>query len=182
LNALLHDRYRTPEACAWSTLSGLGSWEEDSWKIRSIDSLISTAVDWKLEKNEKNSCFLTLTPSPSSFPKPQRTYTILFLSSLFKMEMAEPKHVTAPPESLELEEEKPKATETSSSIEDPDEPTPHLHAKTFLIVFAVCLIYFAQLVNVVGAGAVRISIVLSIQEMKPNLSLNTSVLKIFRLS
>lgn len=35
-----------------------------------------------------------------------------------------------------------------------DEPIPHLHAKTFLTVFAVCLIYFAQLVNVVGAGAV----------------------------
>lgn len=40
------------------------------------------------------------------------------------------------------------------SIED--EPVPHLHAKTFLIVFAVCFIYFAQLINVVGAGAVRI--------------------------
>jgi len=35
-----------------------------------------------------------------------------------------------------------------------DEPVPHLHAKTFLTVFAVCFIYFAQLVNVVGAGAV----------------------------
>ncbi|KAK0730238.1 major facilitator superfamily domain-containing protein [Lasiosphaeris hirsuta] len=34
-----------------------------------------------------------------------------------------------------------------------DEPKPHLHAKTFLAVFAVCLIYMAQLVNLVGAGA-----------------------------
>ncbi|KAH8894655.1 MFS general substrate transporter [Thozetella sp. PMI_491] len=39
------------------------------------------------------------------------------------------------------------------SIEDPQEPVPHLHAKTFLTVFSVCFIYFAQLINVVGAGA-----------------------------
>lgn len=31
-----------------------------------------------------------------------------------------------------------------------------LNARTFLAVFAVCLIYFAQLVNLVGAGAVRL--------------------------
>jgi len=41
-----------------------------------------------------------------------------------------------------------------SSIEDPEDHVPHLHAKTFLVVFAVCLIYFVQVVNVVGAGAV----------------------------
>ena len=45
----------------------------------------------------------------------------------------------------------------NNSIEELDEPVPHLHAKTFLTVFAVCLIYFAQLINVVGAGAVSIS-------------------------
>ncbi|KAI9048965.1 hypothetical protein LZ554_006814 [Drepanopeziza brunnea f. sp. 'monogermtubi'] len=39
------------------------------------------------------------------------------------------------------------------SIEDTKEPLPHLHAKTFLVVFAMCLIYFAQLFNVVGSGA-----------------------------
>ncbi|KJZ75161.1 hypothetical protein HIM_05355 [Hirsutella minnesotensis 3608] len=33
------------------------------------------------------------------------------------------------------------------------EPRPRLHAKTFMAVGAVCLIYFAQLVNLVGAGA-----------------------------
>jgi hypothetical protein len=43
---------------------------------------------------------------------------------------------------------------SDSGIEDADEVSPHLHAKTFLTVFAVCLIYFAQLINVVGAGAV----------------------------
>jgi hypothetical protein len=32
--------------------------------------------------------------------------------------------------------------------------TPHLHAKTFLTVFAVCLIYIAQTFTLVGAGAV----------------------------
>src|ERR1039457_3755751 len=47
-----------------------------------------------------------------------------------------------------------KSVEVKNSIEDADELVPHLHAKTFLTVFAVCLIYFAQLINVVGAGAV----------------------------
>jgi hypothetical protein len=45
----------------------------------------------------------------------------------------------------------------NNSIEEQDEAVPRLHAKTFLTVFAVCLIYFAQLINVVGAGAVSIS-------------------------
>lgn len=35
-----------------------------------------------------------------------------------------------------------------------DEPKPHLHAKTYLAVFAVCSIYFVQIYNVVGVGAV----------------------------
>ncbi|KFY91333.1 hypothetical protein V500_04719 [Pseudogymnoascus sp. VKM F-4518 (FW-2643)] len=43
--------------------------------------------------------------------------------------------------------------DNSASIEDPKEPEARLHAKTWLTVFAVCLIYFAQLINVVGAGA-----------------------------
>ena len=58
------------------------------------------------------------------------------------------------PESSEPDHEKSK--EPIASIEDIEEPVPHLHAKTFLVVFAVCLIYFAQLINVVGAGAVSI--------------------------
>ena len=36
-----------------------------------------------------------------------------------------------------------------------DEPVATLHAKTYLAVFAVCMIYFVQIYNVVGAGAVR---------------------------
>jgi hypothetical protein len=50
-------------------------------------------------------------------------------------------------------EEKPSET-AKTGIDDKNEPVPHLHAKTYLTVFAVCLIYFAQLINVVGAGAV----------------------------
>lgn len=38
-----------------------------------------------------------------------------------------------------------------------DEPAPHLHAKTFLAVFAVAMIYAAQLFSLIGAGAVRIT-------------------------
>ncbi|KAF6824041.1 siderophore iron transporter [Colletotrichum musicola] len=34
-----------------------------------------------------------------------------------------------------------------------DEPAPHLHAKTFLAVFAVAMIYAAQLFSLIGAGA-----------------------------
>jgi hypothetical protein len=56
------------------------------------------------------------------------------------------------PSDLEKAEHK-----TGSLLGEENEPVPHLHAKTFLIVFTVCLIYFAQLINVVGAGAVRIN-------------------------
>ncbi|KAK4213193.1 major facilitator superfamily domain-containing protein [Rhypophila decipiens] len=34
-----------------------------------------------------------------------------------------------------------------------EEPVPHLHSKTFLAILAVCLIYVAQLINLVAAGA-----------------------------
>ena len=43
------------------------------------------------------------------------------------------------------------AFDTASSR---SEPRPHLHAKTFLAVFAICVIYFVQIYNVVGCGAV----------------------------
>lgn len=39
-----------------------------------------------------------------------------------------------------------------------DELEPHLHARTFLAVFAVCLIYFAQDFALVGAGAVSFTL------------------------
>lgn len=44
----------------------------------------------------------------------------------------------------------------SSSIEDgpAESERPRLTLRTFLAVLAVCLIYFAQLVSLVGAGAV----------------------------
>jgi hypothetical protein len=58
--------------------------------------------------------------------------------------------------SMEPKRENPEAFMTSN-MEGGDEPVPHLHAKTFLVVFAVCLVYFAQLINLVGAGAVCIT-------------------------
>lgn len=47
--------------------------------------------------------------------------------------------------------EKGSASDSSESV---DEPRPRLHAKTLLAVLAVCTIYFAQLITLVGAGAV----------------------------
>lgn len=35
-----------------------------------------------------------------------------------------------------------------------DEPQPHIHLKTYLAIFAVCLVYVAQNFAIVGAGAV----------------------------
>ncbi|EFX04880.1 siderophore iron transporter [Grosmannia clavigera kw1407] len=57
------------------------------------------------------------------------------------------------PESVVPEKVKDETSVASSLPPAEDEPIPHLHAKTFLTVFAVCTVYFAQLVNVVGAGA-----------------------------
>jgi MFS family permease len=39
-----------------------------------------------------------------------------------------------------------------------EEPVPHVHAKTYWTVAAMVLIYFAQLLNLVGSGAFRASI------------------------
>ncbi|KAK3298781.1 major facilitator superfamily domain-containing protein [Chaetomium fimeti] len=41
---------------------------------------------------------------------------------------------------------------SGSSHDGSSEPAPRLHARTLLAVLAVCLIYFAQLVSLVGAG------------------------------
>ncbi|KAK3392896.1 major facilitator superfamily domain-containing protein [Podospora didyma] len=49
--------------------------------------------------------------------------------------------------------EKPILDSSAHSIDDDNEPVPHLHAKTFLAIIAVCMIYIAQLVSLVGAGA-----------------------------
>jgi hypothetical protein len=43
---------------------------------------------------------------------------------------------------------------TDRSEDGSAEPQPHVHAKTFLAVFAMCLIYFAQDFVLAGAGAV----------------------------
>ena len=46
------------------------------------------------------------------------------------------------------------STEPSEHLKPSLERDVQLHVKTFLAVFAVLLIYFAQLVSLVGAGAV----------------------------
>ncbi|KAK3366735.1 major facilitator superfamily domain-containing protein [Lasiosphaeria ovina] len=46
-----------------------------------------------------------------------------------------------------------RATGDSSSDSGDDDLMPRLHAKTFLAVFSVCLIYMSQVVCLVGAGA-----------------------------
>ncbi|KAK3934549.1 siderophore iron transporter [Diplogelasinospora grovesii] len=66
-----------------------------------------------------------------------------------------PEHEVKP---IAVDSEKPLAEPSQSQTpsnrsERSDEPVPHLHAKTFLAVIAVCMIYMAQLVNLVGAGA-----------------------------
>ena len=48
----------------------------------------------------------------------------------------------------------PKGEAAHASSFSDNEPVPHLHLKTYLAVFTVCLIYYAQLFNIVGAGAV----------------------------
>jgi hypothetical protein len=67
------------------------------------------------------------------------------------------------------EHEAPSSEATTNSVEDRDEPVPHLHAKTFLVVFAVCLIYFAQLINVVGSGAVSLPYISRLHEKPLNI-------------
>ncbi|KAJ4384359.1 hypothetical protein N0V85_008383, partial [Neurospora sp. IMI 360204] len=59
------------------------------------------------------------------------------------------------PVALVAEKAPPSQTNENDTSDGPDsdDPVPHLHAKTFLAVFAVCLIYIAQLISLVGAGA-----------------------------
>ncbi|KAF4634266.1 hypothetical protein G7Y89_g3844 [Cudoniella acicularis] len=56
-------------------------------------------------------------------------------------------------QNVETEVEEVPAKLPESSEDEDKEPQPHLHARTFLAVFAVCLIYIAQVFSLVGAGA-----------------------------
>ncbi|KAK4170503.1 major facilitator superfamily domain-containing protein [Cladorrhinum sp. PSN259] len=56
-------------------------------------------------------------------------------------------------ESIQKEQLTVLAAEKVPENEETDEPVPRLHAKTFLAVIAVGLIYMAQLVSLIGAGA-----------------------------
>lgn len=52
------------------------------------------------------------------------------------------------------ETEQASSKQDSSTGDDLDEPNPHLHAKTFLAIFSICLTYFAQNFCIIGAGSV----------------------------
>lgn len=58
-----------------------------------------------------------------------------------------------PRESLNNNKEERSAAHVDA-IAYEDEPAAHLHLKTYLVTFAVFCIYFAQLYNLVGLGAV----------------------------
>ena len=55
---------------------------------------------------------------------------------------------------MSMDDKSPQLEADLGRVRTVDEPVAHLHAKTFLVVFAVLTIYFAQLFNIVGAGAV----------------------------
>lgn len=55
--------------------------------------------------------------------------------------------------------EEPKPNHTYVETMDPDEELrPNIHWKSYLVVFAMALIYVAQLVNLVGSGSLRSTI------------------------
>jgi len=55
-------------------------------------------------------------------------------------------------------------THDTAPLESDDDlaPVPHLHAKTYLAILAVCLIYVAQLATLVGVGSVSPHTVISL--------------------
>lgn len=74
-------------------------------------------------------------------------------------EVAKPEIPTSESTSVNVSEKgnsvvEPKAIDEDGQSQADLVHTPHLHAKTFLAVFAVCLIYVAQTFTLVGAGAV----------------------------
>lgn len=48
----------------------------------------------------------------------------------------------------------PEKRDVNTVSDETDVARPYVHAKTFLAVFAVAMIYFSQVLNVVGAGVV----------------------------
>jgi MFS family permease len=67
------------------------------------------------------------------------------------MAVVEPLSETKHEDVVETSRDKSPSVDNVDSVDD--EVAPRLHAKTFLAVLAVGLIYFAQLVTLVGAGA-----------------------------
>lgn len=60
---------------------------------------------------------------------------------------------------VELENASP-----SAASQNNDTAQPHLHAKTYFAVAAVCLVYVAQMATLVGAGSVSNSLAASMQQ------------------
>ncbi|KAK7408177.1 hypothetical protein QQX98_009644 [Neonectria punicea] len=58
-----------------------------------------------------------------------------------------------PPDHDQLPIEKTEFGQDASEREGQSEPQPRVHAKTFLALFAICLIYFSQTFALVGTGA-----------------------------
>ncbi|KAK0638522.1 major facilitator superfamily domain-containing protein [Cercophora newfieldiana] len=55
----------------------------------------------------------------------------------------------------------PQVSHTADS-ESGEGPKPHLHAKTYLAIFSICLIYFVQIYNIVGTGVLGNTIALTL--------------------
>lgn len=58
------------------------------------------------------------------------------------------------PDNEPIVDEKLPQSQNGSQIETQNEPTPRIHAATFLAVGAICLIYFSQTFVLVGTGSV----------------------------
>lgn len=68
--------------------------------------------------------------------------------------------------------------DSTAAVEDTSKAEPNYHIKTYLTVFAVCLIYLAQAFNIVGAGAVSRN---TFSSSRPNsLTRGDSSLEIFQ--
>ncbi|KAK0614473.1 major facilitator superfamily domain-containing protein [Immersiella caudata] len=59
--------------------------------------------------------------------------------------------------------------------ESGESPAPRLHAKTYLAIFSICLIYFVQIYNVVGAGVLGNTIALTLGSSSSSVWLTSSI-------
>lgn len=59
-------------------------------------------------------------------------------------------------QAIDMADEKRAEKADMSQNEQQDEPLTHVHATTFLALLAICLIYFAQTIALVGTGSVSL--------------------------